>query len=307
MKPIKLFTILLLWFIALGLQSCNSNPKEVWYFSLGQSETEVKQILDKHKIEYINEDSSIKVESSIDYLGIKWNAISFDFQNDSLSSIAFSMFKGDKLTREQKKNVVESLDKIYGTHTLDESAKSEYGTVAWKWEDNEVNVIFTSLFKSKWASLLFHLSSNSNRKENSNGGDVKFDPNKIWIFTMGQPIQESLDAIVSNGLSYKETEYLYRIDAPIDFFNCSWHTVRIGKDDTLESIHFDNDGTQMLSYSEREYLISELDKIYGSHETDNTVAGGDYTWYYWYKDKIKITYAPMEQIGETLEFMPSSR
>lgn len=61
----------------------------------------------------------------------------------------------------------------------------------------------------------------------------------------------------------------------------------------------------MLSYSEKQALISKLDELYGSHDSDSSVAGGDYTWCHWYKGGVKVTYAPMDQIGETLEFSPS--
>lgn len=290
---------------ALSLFSC-TNPKKVWEVSLGESKSEVETTLENKGYSYHTKDGKLNIETSIAYLGIRWDGISFDFEEDSLNTISFRMIKGEKLTEEQKKDVVRELDKIYGDHTVDDSAKEQYGTIAWKWEKDNVNVIFTSMFDSRWASLVIFNSTfvNSTQTPASNT-TAYFDPKQIWIFKMGQPTDEALASIRTNGLSFSETQYLYRIDSPIDFLGVQWNTVRIGKDKILDSIFFDNDSQHMLSYSEKQALISKLDELYGEHDADPTVAGGDYIWYHWYKGGVKVTYAPMSQIGETLEFSPS--
>ena len=289
----------------LTLLSCN-NPKKVWDFSLGESMVYIESTLKNKDYSYQNNDGKIELESSITYLGIKWDGVSFNFENNFLSSISFRMFKGEKLTREQKKYIVDELDKIYGDHVVDNSAKAEYGTVAWKWEKDNINVLFTTIFKSQWASLIiFDDTYNNSANSCESKTNANFDPKKIWIFEMGQPVKDALDSIRNNKLTFTETQYLYRIDSQIEFLGVNWNTVRIGKDKILDAIFFDNDAQNMLSYSEKQALISKLDELYGAHDSDSSVAGGDYTWYHWYKGGVKVTYAPMEQIGETLEFSPS--
>lgn len=220
----------------LTLISCN-NPKKVWDFTLGESKTEVESTLKNKDYSYHINDGRIEMESSIDYLGIKWDGISFNFENNSLSSISFRMFKGEKLTREQKKYIVNELDKIYGEHIVDNSAKAEYGTVAWKWEKDNINVLFTTIFKSQWASLIIF---NDTCDKPVNSCETKpianFDPKKIWIFEIGQPVKNALDSIRSNKLTFTETQYLYRIDSQINFMGVNWNTVRIGKDEILDAI-----------------------------------------------------------------------
>lgn len=117
------------------------------------------------------------------YLGIKWDGVSFNFENNFLSSISFRMFKGEKLTREQKKYIVDELDKIYGDHVVDNSAKAEYGTVAWKWEKDNINVLFTTIFKSQWASLIiFDDTYNNSANSCESKTNANFDPKRLSKF-----------------------------------------------------------------------------------------------------------------------------
>ena len=158
MKHSKLKSIFL-YLLIIGsitiLSSCTSNEKKIWIFELDQSKKSVEKELASKDFKYETKNDTINIKKEIELYGITWEACNLYFKNDSLYFISFNTSSGKEISKDQKKNLVEDIDQIYGEHTTDTTAKSQFGTVQWEWKKNNIKVLFISLFWSKYASLMF--------------------------------------------------------------------------------------------------------------------------------------------------------
>lgn len=155
----KIILILSCSLLLLGIFSCSKQDK-VWLVSIGESKENVKQILDKEKIKFADQDTAFNIDSSINYLDLNWDGATISFDKDVTTAVSFRKYTGDALTKDQKKNVVYHFDDIYGEHENEKVA--EYGATSWSWDKGDIKATFMSMFKGQWAMLIVYKKKESN-------------------------------------------------------------------------------------------------------------------------------------------------
>lgn len=149
MKQLLLFSFSFI--LLIGAISC-SNSDKIWLVSMNETKESVKQILNKEKIKFVDQDTTFNIDASIKYLDIDWDGATISFNKDVTTAVSFRKHTGDALTKDQKKTVVYHFDDIYGEHEHEKSA--EYGASSWSWEKGDIKATFVSMFKGQWAILI---------------------------------------------------------------------------------------------------------------------------------------------------------
>ena len=91
----KLIVIMLLAVGIVGLSACSTKGDKVWILQIGESRSDVAEILKNNGYEFENfsDDSYIAVDEKVRYQGIEWDAVTcwFDKRN-RLKSVEFATF-----------------------------------------------------------------------------------------------------------------------------------------------------------------------------------------------------------------------
>lgn len=128
--------------------------------------------------------------------------------------------------------------------------------------------------------------------------NMTFDPNKIWLLTLGQPISEAKVILRRSNYNYNEDEYGLKGNQQLEFMGFNWSCVDVGKtnDDRIKRIFFRQQDYRILNDKEKDMIVKELDKLYGEHRLDNTTVP-EYQFWSWQNGEYKVSFSCMDDLG----------
>ena len=319
----QLFAIIVL---AMTMAGC-SNERKIGLFTLGQSKPEVEKILEENDFDYSEKDGRFEVTDDIEYLNIDWDGGALAFEDSKLHSVSFRKMQGVPLTKSQTKELVKTLDKVYGEHKTDNSGK-DIGAKGWRWEKDNINITLTTMFDGQWGILMFFEKKDSSEIKTQAHDYIKEPslkaPHKIWLFTIGQSAANAKEIIKKNNYEFSEDKYGLKghqistnylginwdgIDLIYDYLhpikkknnsNQAWNKIDNAKDDYhIQKIFFRRNKYNILNEAEKEILVKKLDEIYGGH----TLETNDYGWGFgkfwkWENNEIVINFNCIDSSDE---------
>lgn len=129
---------------------------------------------------------------------------------------------------------------------------------------------------------------------------AKDDPNKIWILTLGQSIKEAKEILIANNYEYTEDEYGLKGSQMLNYMGVDWDKFSVAKDshNNVERILLYKNVYPLLTDSEKQDLVSSIDKVYGEHRLDQSTQArfGNKFWT-WQNGEYHVSFSCLEDLG----------